>query len=403
MKLPDQLIDILNYLRGQNWIQALNSIGDTYMVGGCVRDAFRGQKIKDIDLIIEGTSMDAILDELRPFGRVDQVGESFAVIKFRPIGHTGEDFDIAVPRVDRKIGSGHKGFSVETEGVNLQDDLLRRDFTINAIAVKVDNGRLVDPYSGLDDLKARVLRAVDDIAFIEDPLRILRGIQFASRFGYRITNGTLRLMKENAHLIKEISGERIFDELMKVLNKQGDTQLALDLIYQTDVDLALFDKKMLKYDNGFQRLDPISFFYVLGLLGDVEPEVFLKKRLRGDNNLERNVKVLNHIFKMLPKTQEEEDLRYMLFKAFAVAPEVIHAVILPEEVNDIIRDMLNKKIPMSEDKIMIAGEDIKMIGNVGEGPEVGAIKQRIIRDALMNRFNWRDRNQSLEYLEKLFH
>lgn len=403
MKLPDQLIDILNYLRGQNWIQALNSIGDTYMVGGCVRDAFRGQKIKDIDLIIEGTSMDAILDELKPFGRVDQVGESFAVIKFRPIGHTGEDFDIAVPRVDRKIGSGHKGFSVETEGVNLHDDLLRRDFTINAIAVKVDNGRLVDPYSGLDDLRARVLRAVDDIAFIEDPLRILRGIQFASRFGYRITNGTLRLMKENAHLIKEISGERIFDELMKVLNKQGDTQLALDLIYQTDVDLALFDKKMLKYDNGFQRLDPISFFYVLGLLGDVEPEIFLKKRLRGDNNLERNVKVLNHIFKMLPRTREEEDLRYMLFKAFAIAPEVIHAVILPEEVNDIIRDMLNKKIPMSEDKIKITGEDIKMIGNVDEGPEVGAIKQRIIRDALMNRFNWRDRNQSLEYLEKLFH
>ena len=171
MTLPKQLTDILDFLRGEDWIQALNSIGDTYMVGGCVRDAFRGQKIKDIDLIVEGTSMDAILDELRSFGRVDQVGESFAVIKFRPKGHTGEDYDIAVPRIDRKVGTGHKGFVVETEGINLFDDLQRRDFTINAIAVKVDSGLLQDPYNGLHDIKVRFLKAVDPRAFVDDPDR----------------------------------------------------------------------------------------------------------------------------------------------------------------------------------------------------------------------------------------
>jgi tRNA nucleotidyltransferase/poly(A) polymerase len=403
MNLPKQLHDIIDYLRAQDWIQSLNSLGDTYMVGGCVRDAFRGEKIKDIDLIVDGTSMDAIMEELVPYGRVDQVGESFAVIKFRPKGHTGEDFDIAVPRVDRKVGKGHKGFVVETEGVGLFDDLKRRDFTINAIAVKVDNGRLVDPYNGLSDLQKEVLRAVDDKAFIEDPLRILRGIQFSARFGYRITSGTMRLMRENSHLIKEISGERIFEELMKVLNKDGDTQLALDLLHQTDVDLALFDKKMLKYDKGLDRLDTISFFYVLGLLGDVEPDVFLKKRLRGDKKLEKNVRVLNNIFALLPRMVEDEDLKFMLFKAFTAAPEVRDAVILPDTVDEIILQMRLGKLPLDEDSIMITGDDIKTVGNIGEGPEVGLIKERIIRDALMNRFKWNDRKSSLEYLSGLFY
>jgi len=403
MTLPKQLTDILDFLRGEDWIQALNSIGDTYMVGGCVRDAFRGQKIKDIDLIVEGTSMDAILDELRPFGRVDQVGESFAVIKFRPKGHTGEDYDIAVPRIDRKVGTGHKGFVVETEGINLFDDLQRRDFTINAIAVKVDSGLLQDPYNGLHDIKVRFLKAVDPRAFVDDPLRILRGIQFASRFGYEISPGTMKLMRENAHLIKEISGERIFEELMKVLDKGGDTQLALDLLHQTDVDVALFDKKMLKYDQGFEHLDPTSFFYVLGLLGDVNPADFLKKRLRGDNRLEKNVRVLDRIFEMLPRMVEDEDLKYMLSKAFTAAPEVMDAVILPDEVDEIVLQMRTMKIPMNEGDIKIGGEDIKRIGQLKEGPEIGFIKEKILRDALMNRFNWKDRDKSLEYLQNLLY
>jgi tRNA nucleotidyltransferase/poly(A) polymerase len=403
MSLPKKLEIILESLRDQDWIQNLNSIGDTYIVGGCVRDAFRGEKIKDIDLIVDGTTMDMILEELIPFGRVDQVGESFAVIKFRPRGYIGEDFDIAVPRVDRKTGTGHKGFTVETDGVDLFDDLKRRDFTVNAIAVKVDNGRVVDPYSGQQDIKNRLLRAVDPNAFVEDPLRILRGIQFSARFGYSIVPQTLNLMKSNSHLIKEITGERIFDELMKILNKDGDTQLALDLIYKTDVDLALFDKKISHYNKGLAHLDTISFFYVLGLLGDVEPEVFLKKRLKGDSKLEKNVKVLNTIFKRLPEISDDEDLKYMLFRAFSVAPDVMEAVILPEEVSDIVLQMRTGKIPIDEDSISITGDDIKTIGGIQEGPEIGSIKRRIIRDALMNRFAWNNRKKSLDYLKTLFY
>ena len=403
MLLPRKLQNIISRLRSEDWIQALTALGPVYMVGGCVRDAFRDASIKDIDLVVDHTTMEAVKHILIPYGRVDEVGESFAVIKFRPTGHTGEDFDVAVPRVDRKTGGGHKGFEVRTEGINIYGDLGRRDFTINAIAVNVVDGDFIDPYDGLIDIEKKVLRAVDDIAFVDDPLRILRGIQFAARFGYRITSGTLRMMQENAHLIKQISGERIFDELMKIISKAGNTQIALDLLHKTDVDQALFDKKMTKYDRGFEYLDAASFFYVLGLLGDIDPAQFVRKRLKGNTRLIKDVQTLDHIFTMLPRMKDDEDLKYMLFKAFQKAPGVMDAVILPHDVDDIVLQMKTGKIPMSEDDIQITGDDIKIIGHLDEGPEVGRIKDLILRDALANKFEWRKITPALEYLKKLLY
>ena len=110
--LPVRLQNIISDLQDQPWVISLLHKGKLFIVGGSVRDAYRGEDIKDIDLIVEGLSMEQIKSILIPFGRVDIVGESFAVIKFRPKGHDGEDFDIAVPRKDRKIGDGHKGFEI---------------------------------------------------------------------------------------------------------------------------------------------------------------------------------------------------------------------------------------------------------------------------------------------------
>jgi hypothetical protein len=211
------------------------------------------------------------------------------------------------------------------------------------------------------------------------------------------------LMKNYADEIRDVSGERIFDELIKVLRKDGDTQMALDLLHETDVDEALFDKKMLKYDDGFEHIDEISFFYVLGLLGDVDPAGFLKRRLKADNRLVLNVKTLDNIFKNLPHITREDDLKMMLFKAFNKAPDVMEAIILPEEVQDIRLQMRTMKIPMDWDVIQIDGDDIKEISGIQEGPEIGRIKNTVLRDALMNRFNWKDRTDSLEYLEKLIY
>jgi tRNA nucleotidyltransferase/poly(A) polymerase len=393
---------LINDLRSQRWVQSLiKQSKDVWIVGGIVRDAYLGKKSKDVDLVVEGLPFENILSILRPFGRVSIEGESFSVIKFKPRGFEGEPYDIAVPRADRKIGKGHKGFNIVTDGISIEEDLRRRDFTINSMAVNVETGEFLDPFNGIEDLKKQQLRATDPNAFVEDALRMLRGIQFASRFGFSIAPDTLKLMRENAHLIKEISGERIFGELMKILLKNGDTNLAFQLISKSGLDKALFGKKMLSYEGGLENLDPASFFYVLGLLGDVDDVAkFIKNILKGDNLLVDQVRAIDHIMEVIPRSNEEDKLFY-LFKIFNKVPDVMDAVILPQEVDEIILDMRTGKIPMTPDNIPITGDDIKMMGNLKEGPEIGFVKEKIIRDALMNRFNWKSRDDSIEYLSEL--
>ena len=401
--LPVRLQNIISDLQDQPWVISLLHKGKLFIVGGSVRDAYRGENIKDIDLIVEGLSMEQIKSILIPFGRVDIVGESFAVIKFRPKGYDGEDFDIAVPRKDRKIGDGHKGFEIVTDGVSILEDLKRRDFTINSIAIDVETGRIIDPFDGLVDIRWKKLRATDKNAFIEDPLRILRGIQFAARFGYDIDLSTLEMMIEYSHLIKDISGERIMEELMKIIKKEGNTQIALNLIHDTGVDKALFDKKML-HEEGFEQLDAISFFYLLGLLGDVDPAEFVKKRLKGELRLEKDVKNLDKMFSLLPKMREEEDLKYMLSKIFSDSPALMDAIIIPEEVDAIVLQMRLGKIPKSLKDVMVNGDDVKVIsqGRIKD-KEIGNVLERVLRDALMNRFNWRDRRDSMEHLAQIIY
>jgi tRNA nucleotidyltransferase/poly(A) polymerase len=402
--LPERLKNIIENLRSQTWAISLIRRGKLFLVGGSVRDAYRDEEVKDIDLIVEGISMEEIKSILSPFGRVDIVGESFAVIKFKPKGHEGEDYDIAVPRTDKKVGEGHKDFVVQTEGVTILEDLKRRDFTINSIAIDIKSGTIIDPFDGLVDIRWKKLRATDKNAFIEDPLRILRGIQFAARFGYQIELSTLELMKENSHLIKNITGERILDELMKIIKKDGNTQIALNLIHETDVDKALFDKKMLNYPEGFEYLDAISFFYIIGLFGDVDPADFVKTRLRGELRLEKDIRNLDKMFTELPKIQEDEDLKFMLSKLFSESPALMDAIIIPDEVDDIVLQMRLGKIPKSLKNVMVNGDDVLTISqNKLQGKEVGKVLDRVLRDALMNRFNWRDRRDSMEHLAQIIY
>jgi len=401
--IPEMLEKILADLREEVWMQALLQRGEVFVVGGTVRDAYRDEPIKDIDMIVEGPNMDEIKVILSFFGEVGIYGESFAVIKFKPTGYEGDPYDIAVPRVDTKVGEGHLGFEVHTEGVCLEDDLNRRDFTINSIAVNVATNDLIDPFDGLYDIGRGVIKATDENVFAEDPLRILRGIQFAARFGYTIEDDTMILMQNHAEEIMDISGERIFGELTKIIDKDGDTQLAFDLLVETDVDVALFGKKMQHYKPGLEHLDPISFFYVLGLLGEVCPFEFLRKRLKGDNLLVKNVRILDNIFTFITLLPDEEELKFHLFKVFNIAPDVMEAVILPEEVAEVVLNMRLQAIPMNWDDIKADGDLIKQIGNLDEGPEIGKFKDQMLRDALMNRFKWKQRGHCIEYIKKLIY
>jgi len=398
--IPTKLQNILDDLKNQEWIQKLAENSEIYIVGGTVRDAFTGKPMKDIDLIVDGLSYLGIKKVITPYGKLDLVGESFSVIKFRPKGHVGEDFDIAVPREDKKIGDGHKGFEVNTDGVNIMDDLKRRDFTINSMAINVLTSELIDPFNGQEDLKNEEIKATDKTAFIEDPLRILRGIQFAARFNFDIESDTKELMRKNSHLIAEITGERILDEFQKILLKSGDTQTALRLIHETDVDIALFDKKMIYHDEGFDKLDPISFYYLLGIIGDQNPAKFYKTRLKGEFRMAKVIDTLDKLLINWPRLKEDKDQKYVVFQSLKIAPELRNAELIPVEMVQIIKDMDDGNIPSTINDIKLNGNDImSVLGATGK--EIGYIMERIQRDALMNKFEWKDRNKSINYLSNL--
>ncbi len=189
--------------------------GRALVVGGAVRDHLRGEPNKDVDIEVHALDADALLAVLRRFGRVDEVGRSFGVLKLR-IG--GQDVDVSLPRRDSQAGAGHRGIHVESDPeMGVIEAARRRDLTINAIAWDPVSSEFVDPFDGRKDLAAGVLRAVDPTTFTEDPLRALRVAQFAARFAFRI-DPTLEDLCAGMPL-DELPAERIRGEVEKLFLK----------------------------------------------------------------------------------------------------------------------------------------------------------------------------------------
>ncbi len=184
------------------------TIPQTYCVGGAVRDRLLGLPVQDRDWVVVGSTPEQM--EAQGF---KPVGSDFPVF-LHPKTHE----EYALARTERKVAQGYKGFTVYTSpDVTLEQDLLRRDFTINAIAQDAD-GNLIDPYGGQADLKAGILRHVSD-AFAEDPVRILRGARFAARFGFTFAPETLALMRkmvDNGE-VDALVAERMWQELARGL------------------------------------------------------------------------------------------------------------------------------------------------------------------------------------------
>ena len=183
-----------------------------YLVGGAVRDTLLGIEVYDRDWVVVGASAEQMLAE-----GFEQVGKDFPVFL-----HPKTKEEYALARTERKAGLGYHGFEVEaSESVTLEEDLLRRDLTINAMAQSAD-GEVIDPYHGQDDLKGRLLRHVSP-AFAEDPLRVLRVARFAAklaRFNFTVHPETKRLMSDMTASgeLAELTPERVWQEVVKVLN-----------------------------------------------------------------------------------------------------------------------------------------------------------------------------------------
>lgn len=182
------------------------------LVGGCVRDALLGQPPTDFDVEVYGLELDSIATTLQTIGRTDRVGKSFAVVK---LWRHGSEYDFSVPRTESKSGTGHRGFEIHPNiALDERTALRRRDFTVNALLYDPEAEILIDYFDGQSDLENGILRHVSE-AFSEDPLRALRAVQFAGRFGFELHSDTAKLCKQMKPEFSTLALERIWGEWRK--------------------------------------------------------------------------------------------------------------------------------------------------------------------------------------------
>ena len=186
--------------------------GRALLVGGCVRDGLLGIPAKDVDMEVYGLNADEVERTLKKTFRLDTVGRAFGVFIIK-----GHDIDLALPRRESKSGPKHTDFVVTGDpSMSPKEAASRRDFTVNAISIDPLTDELLDPYDGVIDLKARHLRHVS-AAFSEDPLRVLRGMQFIARFDLEATPETIALCRELSP--EHLPSERLWEEWKKLILK----------------------------------------------------------------------------------------------------------------------------------------------------------------------------------------
>jgi tRNA nucleotidyltransferase (CCA-adding enzyme) len=211
-------------------LESLRSAGGRpFLVGGAVRDALLDLPVKDYDVEVFALPVEALKTALSPVGRVNAVGEAFTVFKLSGLEGVAGEVDVSLPRRDSKAGPGHRGIAVRGDpGLSPEEAARRRDFTINALLFEPFTGEVLDAFGGRRDLGARVLRAVDPSRFGEDPLRALRAVQLAARYGLTVDPETARLCASMP--LTELPAERIFGEIEKLLLKAPRPSLGLRLL-----------------------------------------------------------------------------------------------------------------------------------------------------------------------------
>jgi tRNA nucleotidyltransferase (CCA-adding enzyme) len=229
----------------------VRSLGlDAYVVGGAVRDELLGIPHSDEDFLVPGVDHAGLRAKLEPHGRVEdlEVHGQLVGVRFYPRDReiralAPAGIELTPPRAERSTGPGHRDFAIVSDpSIGVEEDMARRDFTINAIARRLSTGELVDPFGGLADLARRELRTVSAQSFREDPLRILRGLRLVSQLGFLPSGETMTRMRVEAGGLDHVSAERIggglaadgMGELSKLL-LGSQPRLALQLARDTGV------------------------------------------------------------------------------------------------------------------------------------------------------------------------
>ncbi len=243
------------------------------MVGGSVRDLLRIQleqkelTIVDLDIEVYGIEPKAF-DELMENIGAKGVGKSFFVYKYR------QNIDISLPRIESKVGIGHKAFKVEL-AKDEKEASRRRDFKMNALMLNIFSGELLDFWGGINDIQNRLISIIDEEKFKEDSLRVLRGMQFSARFGYKIEKKSCEIMRQIE--LNDLSKERIFWEFEKMF-RADNLHFGLYALCSLQIDRKIFGfeisrgsfftiaKRFLRFSKHFSKeLYKFEFIYILAI------------------------------------------------------------------------------------------------------------------------------------------
>ncbi len=237
LPLPDEFINVLEandmseharvYRATVELASALQEIGGrALLVGGCIRDMLAHKIPKDFDIEVYKLQPEQIEEVARRFGKVSEVGKAFGILKIS-LGE-GVDIDLSLPRADSKTGAGHKGFDVSIDpDMSVTEAAKRRDFTINSMVGDPLTGEIFDPFGGAQDLKDRILRVTDAERFRDDPLRVMRALQFVGRLGLSIDPESRQIISSMVPELKDLPKERLYEEWKKLLLKSGKPSLGL--------------------------------------------------------------------------------------------------------------------------------------------------------------------------------
>ncbi|MFX4176940.1 CCA tRNA nucleotidyltransferase [Aliarcobacter butzleri] len=360
INLPKILIRILNDL------QELGS--KPILVGGCVRDSFLNKKIKDYDVeIFNFDSLEILEKSLKKFGNVNLVGKSFGVLTLKIDEY---DFDFSLPRIEKKVGNSHTDFEVSTNAnLSFKEAAIRRDFTINAIGYDYFKNEILDPFGGMNDLKNKIIKHIDDKTFVEDSLRVYRSVQFASRFEFKIDENTKILCKKivSSSELKFLPKERVFEELKKLFLKSKKPSLGLNLLKEfnimnieqnlEEIDNLAFILKDKNYDD-FRKL---YLFYSCLCKSMNEDETFsFIKILTDDKKFIKNILILN-------ETNLTNDIK--MLKRLSLKLKLEDLIVLNQafknqislEIFEILKDLDILNTPI---KPLVLGKDLIKLGFV---------------------------------------
>lgn len=357
---------------------------EAYFVGGCVRDYLLGEEFSDIDI-----TTNALPEEVKKiFRKSIDTGIQHGTVT---ILVNGEGYEVTTFRTEDEYANHRSPEKVEFVS-NLREDLDRRDFTINAMALD-SNGVLFDYHNGEKDLSSGVIRTVNNPneRFYEDALRMLRAFRFSSKLGFEIEYDTLEAIKRNAELIKFVSIERIVNEFKKLLSGKGDLR-SLELLLDSKLNTYIPFLEEIETIQDFSKYSFCQSLYILSKINDISFDIL--KELKLSN---KEVKLIKEFDKINTDFVSKIPLELILYKY-----NFEDVVFIAEYFSYNNRNNIeNCKLTINSfDEVDITSQEI--ISTIGEkpGPWIKSVVSELEHEILLNRLD-NNRKDILDFLSKI--